>query len=751
MKFPKAVIVFTLLLNLLPITAMAVSVRIPAQKIAPVQDIRLMGTKDSIQFSVPIPKRWQVRNAKFHFSYTNSAALIPQTSRLVFSVHGKPLAQIRLNPDVPVGDVVVDIPGDLLKEGYNTCRLMVSQHYTLEECEDPFSPELWTWINLEKAYFVFQIDPVPVPLHVSAISDFLFDPRNIFDTTVNLVVPELTPDYVKLASLAAAGIALRYDYRPVDFLLAKDIRMGCDNILIGTRQQVGQLLKDRKSVPTGSAIAIQNAPMEMAVPFSEETVITDDPDRAQVILTGNDQSQLTLAVKAFASLSYPFPNASMAGVANVDLPEIGPGMLKDGLLPGKSYSLASLGMTTVSFVGISPPAASVNLRLPSNLYLSPNKFANVVLHMAYDAAMRSDSVLNIQLNEKFISGIRLDNPKGDYFKGYKISIPLSAFKPGLNRLAFKAVLTPLHTDKCTLIQTDNLRLTIFDDSMITLPDVPYWIKMPNLEVFFEDAFPFGKWPDMRETTVAVTENTFDAATAAVNLIAISAQKIGYPPFNLSFQLSPDTRQNQKDVVMIGSLATIPTDIIDHAPLAGINPTRVKFQQLTRPNASRSRPIDFWSKIKKHTQEPPKNLSDYLQSAAVRSHVLVKPGQYHTALMQFQHPHAAGRTVVLLTAANGRELISGSKALWDPVVQAGCQGDLTFLYPQAGEYDTLAMQVGSNYFLGKSGTIPVIQNLVNTYPLIFLIALLMVLLLLLALTMMYIRKRRKRRIAKSTDQ
>ena len=120
-------------------------------------------------------------------------------------------------------------------------------------------------------------------------------------------------------------------------------------------------------------------------------------------------------------------------------------------------------------------------------------------------------------------------------------------------------------------------------------------------------------------------------------------------------------------------------------------------------------------------------------------------------MQFQHPHAAGRTVVLLTAANGRELISGSKALWDPVVQAGCQGDLTFLYPQAGKYDTLAMQVGSNYFLGKPGTIPVIQNLVNTYPLIFLIALLMVLLLLLALTKVYIRKRRKRRIAKSMDQ
>jgi len=118
--------------------------------------------------------------------------------------------------------------------------------------------------------------------------------------------------------------------------------------------------------------------------------------------------------------------------------------------------------------------------------------------MAYDAAMRTDSVLNVRLNGKFISGLRLDNPKGDYFRGYRVDIPLSSFKAGMNQLSFEAELTPLHTDKCTLIQTENLRLTIFEDSTVVLPEVPYWIKMPQLDLFFQDAFPLGRWPDLRK-------------------------------------------------------------------------------------------------------------------------------------------------------------------------------------------------------------------------------------------------------------
>jgi hypothetical protein len=117
-------------------------------------------------------------------------------------------------------------------------------------------------------------------------------------------------------------------------------------------------------------------------------------------------------------------------------------------------------------------------------------------------------------------------------------------------------------------------------------------------------------------------------------------------------------------------------------------------------------------------------------------------------MQFQHPDIAERTVVLLTAANGQDLSVGSKALWDPVVQAGCRGDLAFLNLEAARYDTLSMLVGPSYYLGKPGPAPTVTNIVNTHPLIFFLALLIVMILLLGFTIMFLRKRRNKRIATS---
>jgi hypothetical protein len=148
MKKLSAVFILVILMAGWHASALAANQTILLRKIAPVSDVQLRGSKDAYAFSIPIPERWRVKQATFHFGYVNSSALLPLNSRLVFRIHGRPLAQVRLNPNAPVGEVTVTIPGDLLKEGYNPCLISVSQHYTIEECEDPFSPELWTWVNL---------------------------------------------------------------------------------------------------------------------------------------------------------------------------------------------------------------------------------------------------------------------------------------------------------------------------------------------------------------------------------------------------------------------------------------------------------------------------------------------------------------------------------------------------------------------------------------------------------------------------
>jgi len=659
-------------------------------------------------------------------------------------VHDQPLAQVRLNPDTPEGEVTVPIPGELLKTGYNPCNFWISQHYTDEQCEDPFAPELWTWLKLGEAYLDFELEPVPVPRRVSAIADFLFDPRNIFDTRVNLVIPEMSPGYLKAASLAAAGIALRYDYRAPELVLSQALRPGMDNIVIAARKDLPALAPGEAVGADGPAIAVRRLLEKKSASGPGLPDVVENPNLALVVVSAKDESELETACRAFASLSYPLPDSPSTRVAALKLPEVEEHMRQRGLLPGKSYTLKSLGNRTTEFRNISPPPLDIELRLPSDLYLSPNTFASVILHMAYGAAMRSDSVLNIVLNGKFISGVRLDNPKGDYFKGYRVDIPLSSFRQGMNRLSFKAELTPLHTDKCTLIQTENLRLTIFDDSTVSLPEVPYWIKMPQLDLFFQDAFPMGRWPDLREAAVVLTEKNLAAANAALNVVALSSQKIGFPPFGLSWLMSYAPEKTRKDLLVAGVLPSLPKAVIEKAPIAGIDPLRLSFPQMLRPEPRPAAPIDFWSKAAPQ-QQMPRNLSDDTAASPVTADLYGTLGPGRTALMQFQHPDAAERTVIILTAGSAEDLLAGSKLLWDPIVQGGCHGDLFVVNLDTPEPETLAHLIGPSYYLGNPGRIPAVQNFINSHPILSLAVLLLILLVLCGLILKLLRRRRQQRL------
>jgi hypothetical protein len=450
------------------------------------------------------------------------------------------------------------------------------------------------------------------------------------------------------------------------------------------------------------------------------------------------------AVKAFAALSYPFPDSAVTKIEKLNLPAVKAHMIQKGLAPGKSYDLASLGMPTTVFRGMASPARGVDVRLPSDLYLTPNRFASIVLHMAYDAAMRSDSVLNIRLNGKFISGIPLDNPQGDYFKGYKVDIPLSSFAPGMNRLVFEAVLTPLHTDKCTLIQTENLRLIVYKDSKIIIPEVPHWIKMPKMEVFFQDAFPFGSWPDMRETTVVVTGKSFAAAAAAVNLVALSSQKIGYPPFGIQTAFSLQDTTADKNLMLVGPLSTIPEPISASAPLAGYDPAEVTLPGMERPRENSARPFDFRSLTFGETTAAPENRSDRVGFSPVRGSMTGELGRHRAVLMQMQHPRAADRTVLVLSASSNADLESGSQTLWEPAIQSSCTGDLALLDFATDEPAATSAQIGPSYYLGNPGPAPRLQNLINNHPLKALAVLLGLLLILCLLILRLLRRRRQKR-------
>ncbi len=124
------------------------------------------------------------------------------------------------------------------------------------------------------------------------------------------------------------------------------------------------------------------------------------------------------------------------------------------------------------------------------------------------------------------------------------------------------------------------------------------------------------------------------------------------------------------------------------------------------------------------------------------------GPGRAALMQFQHPDAADRTVIILTAGVPEDLLAGSRALWNPMVQGGCRGDLLLVNLQKPEFETLSHLIGPSYFLGNPGRMPVVHNFINSHPILALAGLLGLLLVLCALILRILKRRRKQRLAPS---
>lgn len=678
---------------------------VPISKIAPVNTTTLRGISNTYTLKIPIPNRWAVKKAVLHFFYVNSTALLQNRSRLVVWLNESPLAQITLSPTSPEGKVAVSLPVNLLKHGYNDLTFSVSQHYTTD-CEDPSSPELWTTLEFDRSSIYFEIALKTVPLYLSSVSDFLFDPKMFTDNIVNIVVEDLSEDKIETAAIVASGIALRFDYRPVKFTLSQNLKYGYDNIVIGNKSFVSRISGDRSLDDKGAFLKI--------IPLLE------DIKHAIIIVQGDSVENIKKAAHALSVITFPFPKAQSMRIDNIknlsEVPPAGKGIL----IPGYEYEFREMGFSTRNFKGMVNNPSILEIRLPSDIFSKPNLYASFLLHLAYGSGMRKDSVLNIHVNGRFTSSIYLDNPRGAIFKDYRLDIPLDLFRPGYNTISFIAVLTPLVFDRCEFIQTENLQLTIFDDSKLQLPSFPLWTAMPDIGLFFNDAFPFSKPPDFRDTVIYLTEKNMDAAAAALNIIAIGAQKLGYPPSNISITFKEQSA-SRKNIIAVGSLATIPMRLLKSLPIQSIESGNIPYAIIKDFRNNRS---TVTAKVHSFIDSfipliPDKNKTSYVKASVGYSGKLT--GNW-AMLSEFESPYKSGRTVLLFTSLTINDLLKGAYALWEPAMQGKFKGGMAVFDTESPDTTIASVDIGSRYYIGRLGLFTSLSALIYKYPFIFLLLL-----------------------------
>lgn len=688
-------------------------ITIPLTKLSAVGTMDLKGSQSTYVLKMPIPDRWRIKAAVLHLSYVNSSALLPQRSKLVVRLDGHVLAQVTLQPLSPRGEVDVVLPTKLLRPGYNDLEFFVSQS-NAERCTDPVAPELWTTLELDKSHLALDYHWEKVPMALATVSDFLFDPKLIGLNVVHIALEDFSEDNLYLAALAASGVAIRFQYRPVHFTLSSELTEGVDNLVIGNTEFVTKIFQDLSPSVTTALLGVTPLTTEVEEYEGDELIrkTVPDPTHAMICISGNNHEEVLRATQAFSLLSYPLPDAQYAQVDAVSVPEVSRYSGKVLLTPGERYIFRDLGFSTATFQGLNPPHKDLTFRIPSDVLIKPNEYAVLSIHLTYGSEMRRDSVVNIILNGKFATAIPLDDEKGGRFQGYRVSLPSHLLKRGYNTVTFAPVLTPLETGECIFLQTENLRITLYDDSSIEIPAMNHWIAMPEIAAFFQDGFPFAKWPDWRETTVVLMEKHAQTAAAAINLLTMICQKTGIQPFEIRFAYDMG-EEASRELLMVSSIAALPSSILENSPIAPETPYPF-FGELPRVKKAKS----WWKRLEKTifpTEQP------YLSEPEVTSgrvRLTTKLGAGRLLLTEFQSPYDEVRTGLLVSAETNEDLLRGTFALWEPSVQARCREDLIIVELDRPDFKTYTQKVGKTYYVGKIGPFSRLDYLSHNYPLAF---------------------------------
>jgi len=698
--------------------AWSANVKLPLRDLAD-RELILRCVTDQQTLQVPLPERWSVKGASLRLRYDVSGNLARENSQLMIKMNDRLLAQIRLNPQSQDEFVDVPIPAGAMQPGYNRLTLESIQHVTTpsrQQCEGPCPPDLWVKIDAKESFVQMDYEALPVPLDLSKLAGFVFDPKLSPTALVHIVTEDLSEQSANPAAMVASGIARRFDYRQVSFSVSRELRAGTDNVIVGKLAYVTRFLAQRgvKLPPADGAYL-----KLLALPGADGR---PDASRALLVVTGASDEAVKIAAMTFSSISFPFPGSDELKAFQFVLPDLTQYSGREVLASDRPYALSTLnfptqtsrGVNSETFRGKTSGPGRLSFRLPVDFHVRPSQYAALTLNFSYSSGLRSDSALSVAVNGSGVRAIPLSNAEGAYLEGYKINIPTHLFKPGLNTLDLNPILK-LPGQICDLIQPDGMFLTIYGNSTFEFPAMPHVIEMPKLELFTYNGFPVTRWPDGHQATVLLAEKDDRVLAAALNVLGMISQKNGFPLFGLQLSYAP---RAEGELIAIGAIAKLPEALRKAAPI------QVDGTMTTVPYPI----IRSWQ--------------EEVSIAYSRQTGTLGPGR--GLLMQFQSPFENGRTVVIITASDNDDLVEVSRELLEPVVQAQSRGDVMLIEFAKPESKVSTLDTGKHYMTGKAGAAMTIESYLFTRPALHYAILVAILVLVSAAIYVYLRRRRARK-------
>ena len=667
--------------------------------------LRLAGASASRSISIPLSAREQAHDAVLHLVVSNSISLLTDRSELAVRVNDRTIAQVQLSARQPEATADIRVPSQLLQPGYNTLTFAVAQHST-ENCEDPSAPELWTEIDTSASTLQMQTALAPLTPTLADLPN-LIDPKQWASRAVTIVDAAHPSNASQLAagSLVAQGIALRLRYlstapRVLDAAHGNGTGMlpglalaplaDSDAVLIGSRDALRGYLDATTLAKIGGAfLGVYPKP--------------DDARRFVLIVSGRNDAEVERAARAFAHSEMPLPRTSELVIGAVDETALPPWSTNRTVTGTVPHPFRDLGFTSRTLRA--GDSADLEVRLPADVYAPEDAKVTLDMNFTEGAKMREDSVLNIALNGRFEQVIALDQQQGAVMRHYRISLPLRDFRAGLNTLSLQALLVPLVSDRCALRNMQNLEITLFDDSTLTLPPTSHFTTLPDLKRFADSGFPYTVQPGGNDLALHLAAHDNDTIASAWALMGRLAQSQAAPltAAELAFGIPAPARRN---TILIGAVPSLSPALLNHAPWSP--GTSIRIADGTAGPADLATgsalPLGLDRLLGSPAHAEPAQQAD----VTLRGDV---PLSRQLLVMQYRGDQGGATTV--LTAANPGELIDGISRLIEPAYWGELRGNVALL--SFDRKDLWTGRVGDTYEEGSVGPLAWLGFTLSQHP------------------------------------
>lgn len=664
------------------------------------EPIALRHSSDRYDLAFPLAARLVPLKARLHLEFSNSNALLAHRSQLRVLLNGWQVAQIRLDPDNPNAKADMQLPVDRIKPGYNVLRFLVAQHYTDQHCEYPEAPELWTDLDTVKSNLVLSTAPAELKPTLGDLDRLLVETLRDYQLGIVQAGEIKTDEQLSWGGLIAQGVALRLKYAPFRVGLQRPEQGSgglpdkADVVLIGKRDALqSQLGPEALARISGPYLGIAQRP--------------NFPGAFQLVVSGTTDSEVGQAALAFTRLNFPFPDntdtvISTQQEAPQNLAEA-PGRLQEG----RAYSFAQLGFKTLTFEEKTENSPELKLIMPADLYAPEDAQVDLWLHVAYRAALRRDSVINIKLNGHFERAVYLKDEGGNEYRAYRLSIPLRSFQAGVNILTFEPNPMPLVTGECQYIQ-NRLYVTLYEDSVVRLPEAAHYAKLPDLALFGRTGFPFTSPPDGSQTAIQLLDDAPQSIAAAWQVLANLAQINGSALVRAKLSLA--AVNDDRHLLLIGGEQGLKSVDVGHSPLKLNRPNQLKYGQgqvFGQPEEAWLKRLDRWLS----GEQAPETQSVMPQSLPMD--VSGGLGDYRLVMAYPSSSHA-GKLVMALVADTPQGLLRGVQLLTTPEFRYALKGDMAVWKDLADS--VVSQDTGAAFFTGKAAPQLRLAAYFSRYPL-----------------------------------